>query len=772
MIFYQLANNGRLQTIFKEESEMALRINHNISSLDAWRNLTETTSKMSSSMEKLSSGYRINRAADDPAGLVISEQFRAQIAGLNRAVQNSEGSINMIQTAEGALNEINNLLVSMRQLAIHAANQGFNDTDQLAADQAEITNAISTISRISSNTQFGTKKLLDGSAANVAAITTSNSSRVTLSNSQLSAGVHSVTAVKLTESTATVDTTSFGLSTPSSPYNLSDGVHNLDVVQASAGAVKTGNAISALDAWGNGLSITATAASIRAAYVRSTTGMTTVANNVQHTITFQVNYQEAGSNPVGMQTVSIRTDAVASSALAANIISKLNDAINANSYLAGKVQATVTDAVGGADSIRIRTTGTGTQYSVAVGSVTATNASINTALSGLANQNDRGRSGNQISITAQFASSSTLVDAFSRTRTFAIGTGTFTTLSALAATINGKLTLDSIFGTYNDTSAGEAQKVYATVVSAGGQSYLKFYTSDEGSKFSLKVNETGGTATSLNTALGLTADTIANTGTDAIVRFDGFNNTINDVRYFYTAASYNESVSIYTSSDTESKGSVTFNRSMAKENGGILVGSMLLTVKARTFSVQLDGGTATVVTGGKDATVFNSQRDQSASVNFSLKSEGGTEQLFVTDRSLVFQIGANVGQTAKIGLDNLSADYLGRNLSNNQFSSLASIDVTSASGAQDSQKIIDRAITEVTNIRGKLGSFQRNTLESNLTNLRIASQNLTASESTIRDTDMAKEMSEFVRYQILMQAGTAMLAQGNQTPQSVLSLFQ
>jgi len=92
-------------------------------------------------------------------------------------------------------------------------------------------------------------------------------------------------------------------------------------------------------------------------------------------------------------------------------------------------------------------------------------------------------------------------------------------------------------------------------------------------------------------------------------------------------------------------------------------------------------------------------------------------------------------------------------------------------GAQDTQKVIDQAITDVTNIRGTLGSFQKNTLESNLTNLRIAAQNLTASEASIRDTDMAKTMSEFVKHQILMQAGVAMLAQGNQAPQVVLSLF-
>ncbi len=126
---------------------MSLRINHNLAALNAHRNLVSTNSALQKSMQKLSSGYRINQGADNPAGLVISEQFRAQIAGLNRAIDNSEGSISMVQTAEGALNEINNLLISMRELAIHAANEGFNDVDQLKADQAEIDNAIKTIDR-------------------------------------------------------------------------------------------------------------------------------------------------------------------------------------------------------------------------------------------------------------------------------------------------------------------------------------------------------------------------------------------------------------------------------------------------------------------------------------------------------------------------------------------------------------------------------------------------------------------------------------------------
>jgi flagellin len=750
---------------------MALRINHNITALDAWRNLTITTNKMSSTMEKLSSGYRVNKAADDPAGLVISEQFRAQIAGLNRAVQNSEASINMIQTAEGALNEINNLLIGMRELAIHAANEGVNDENQLAADQAEITNAIRTIDRIAANTQYGTKKLLDGSAANVAAITTSNVSGLTVTESSMSDGVHSVSSVMLSDSSATLDVTSLGLNTPTGPYNLSGGVHNLDVIQASSGAVKTGNAITALDAWGNGISLTGTAASIREAYARAVTNFTTLANNNQYTISFQLNFQEAGNNAVGLQTLSIRTDAVASGDLATNIASKLNNAINANTFLAGKLQATVT--AGAPDAIRIRTTQQGTNYSLAVGTITSSNATVTAGLSALQNQNSRGRSSNLLSLTAQFASSSTLVDAYTKTVTFAIGSGTFSTLSSLAATINGKLALAANFGTFSDTAVGEANKVYATVLTEGGQSKLRFYTMDEGSKYSLRLNMTGtGTSTALFNAIGMTVDQLANKGLDGIVRFDGYNNSINDVRYFYTAALYtNYDQTLYTSDDESSRGSVTMTVAPAQTNGGINIGNMLLTVEARTYAVRLDGGTEEVVTAGKETTIFNSQRDEWLKMRLSLKSDGGTEMMYVTDRSLVFQIGANVGQTAKIAIDNLSATYIGQNLDNNMFASLAEIDVTTAEGAQDSQNVIDAAINQVTNIRGTLGSFQKNTLESNLTNLRIASQNLTASESSIRDTDMAKEMSEFVKHQILMQAGVAMLAQGNQVPQVVLSLF-
>ncbi|MCZ6556452.1 MAG: flagellin [SAR324 cluster bacterium] len=142
---------------------MALRINNNIPALKALRNLDETSRSLADSLERLSSGFKINKGADNPAGLIISEQMRAQLAGLNQAIANSELDNTMIQTTEGALTEVNNLLIRMRQLALQAANEGANDEATLEAAQLEIDNGISSLARIAESAQFGKKKLLDGS---------------------------------------------------------------------------------------------------------------------------------------------------------------------------------------------------------------------------------------------------------------------------------------------------------------------------------------------------------------------------------------------------------------------------------------------------------------------------------------------------------------------------------------------------------------------------------------------------------------------------------
>ncbi|MBO1685807.1 flagellin N-terminal helical domain-containing protein [Clostridium butyricum] len=137
-------------------------INHNMNALNAHRNMTSNTSQAGKSMEKLSSGLRINRAGDDAAGLAISEKMRGQIRGLDQATRNSQDGISLIQTAEGALTETHSILQRMRELSVQSSNDTNVDTDRTAI-QDEMNQLTSEIDRIANNTEFNTQNLLDGS---------------------------------------------------------------------------------------------------------------------------------------------------------------------------------------------------------------------------------------------------------------------------------------------------------------------------------------------------------------------------------------------------------------------------------------------------------------------------------------------------------------------------------------------------------------------------------------------------------------------------------
>ncbi len=141
-----------------------MRINTNLSALNAYRNLSMTDNRMNKSLERLSSGLRINRAADDAAGLAISEKMRGQIRGLNQAMRNAMDGISLMQTAEGALNETHAILQRMRELSVQASNDTLTSSDRIEI-QKEIEQLVGEIDRIASSTEFNAKKLLDGSSA-------------------------------------------------------------------------------------------------------------------------------------------------------------------------------------------------------------------------------------------------------------------------------------------------------------------------------------------------------------------------------------------------------------------------------------------------------------------------------------------------------------------------------------------------------------------------------------------------------------------------------
>ncbi len=140
---------------------MGVRINSNLEALNAHRNLLVTGNALTKSMEKLSSGLRINRAADDAAGLAISEKMRSQIRGTNQAIRNAQDGVSLLQTAEGALAEVHAMLQRMRELALQAANDTLSSGDREAISK-ELVHLRDEISRIGNDTEFNTKKLLDG----------------------------------------------------------------------------------------------------------------------------------------------------------------------------------------------------------------------------------------------------------------------------------------------------------------------------------------------------------------------------------------------------------------------------------------------------------------------------------------------------------------------------------------------------------------------------------------------------------------------------------
>jgi flagellin len=475
---------------------MSFRVNTNVSAMNALKNVGQTGAAFAKSMTRLSTGLRINGASDDPAGLIISENFRAQISGIDQAVRNSQDAINYSKTAEGALDEVNTLLRDARGLAVAAGNTGTLSSAAIQANQSQLTSIVDSITRIANNTQFGTKKLLDGSSGVNASVT----------NGTL--------------------------------------VGSINVGGQFAGAAVSANT-----------SVVATLT--QAATQASITGVTAT----------------------------------------------LGQAVSAGSFSLNGVTFTTNATTTAQQAID--------QINAAQGQ-TGVRASHN---------------------------------------------GTAIVLNSNGYGSNAKIELADANGVVRAAGAGST--------SAAGVNALA----------TVQV----GTATALFTS--------SQGGNDGLTLSDADGNSVK-----LTAA-----------------------------------GNVTASVQNATLGQVIVG---------------NSQ----------------------------FQIGGNAGQTTSLSLGNFGASNLGAGVVSGK--NLSNLDLTTASGATDALKVIDAAIDNVTKSRGQIGSFQRNVLESNIRSLGTARENLAATESTIRDTDVAAEMTNFTKLQILQQAGLSMLGQANSAPQSVLSLLR
>lgn len=203
-----------------------MRINTNIGALNAWKNLLITDNLMAKSLEKLSSGYRINRAADDAAGLAISEKMKAQIAGLRQAVRNAQDGISLIQTAEGALSETHAILQRMRELAVQASSSTMTTEDRDAI-QEEINSLIEEIDRIATTTEFNGMTLLDGSLTAIDILIGANSGQT------ISFSINAMTSASLTVNQISVSTVADAMSAID---DIDNAINEVSKARAKLGA--------------------------------------------------------------------------------------------------------------------------------------------------------------------------------------------------------------------------------------------------------------------------------------------------------------------------------------------------------------------------------------------------------------------------------------------------------------------------------------------------------------------------------------------------------
>ena len=196
---------------------MSLRINNNVEAFNAHRQLVATSDRASKSMERLSSGYRINRAADDAAGLAISEKLRGQIRGLSQAQRNAQDGVSLVQTAEGSLNEVHSMLQRVRELAVQYSNGTLSTSDK-AAITAEAAQLQSEIERIGTTTNFNGIKLLDGSASTVSfQVGANDNDQITVTTESLGGKVGSID-VSATSAISAIDAAIQNVSTLRSTF--------------------------------------------------------------------------------------------------------------------------------------------------------------------------------------------------------------------------------------------------------------------------------------------------------------------------------------------------------------------------------------------------------------------------------------------------------------------------------------------------------------------------------------------------------------------------
>jgi flagellin len=751
---------------------MAVTIYNNIMSLNSQRHLSGTQSSLSKSLERLSSGLRINHAADDASGMAISEKLRGQISGLKRAMMNAQDGISMLQTAEGALGEVSSMLQRMRELAVQAANGTYTSNDRVEL-QKEIEQLKAEIDRISTSTEFNTKKLLNGDGT---ALWSASSNKVNaLIRGNVAEGNYEISleANKIGQSqifktdimtlqegkigaeftnSANEPTDIIRASNPISLWSTGEDEYEITVATGA-----TGSAVNSLGAYLQDGS---------AGIIPSSAIDTTAA-------AFFDDFD--GYALVEMTSSSMATVKYYSATTGELVGTSAEEAINDN---AGIIKSAIGTFQAG-DKFLFSVTRPITSFT--------NDGSGSISISG-------GPAAQQVNITINFEEENSLASKDSDV--------TQTIYLADLDESTGNLNLGSIDLTFAKNDTGQTNSGSGTLYIAGGgeaattttklKDVSRFIDADGNNLFENKQELTiWGNGKSATIYLE-GDDTISDFElklTDAIVNKLGLGSTdeqVNSHLVDYITIPSDEGVRtvkgtfIIQTALTGEQGELAFSGdqrlidalSLAEIQEPI-ANTTLVTVKdahtGELIGVDETGNDRVngVIQGiellvDSRATVESYWDEASGTIKFRENPNVNEKHyLHVVDNSTDLQIGANQGQTLSVSIPQLDVRGLG----------IDNVYVVSQKLAQRAIPDIDNAIEQVVTIRATIGA-QVNRLEHTISNLNVAHENMTASESRIRDLDMAEEMSVFTRNQILSQAGIAMLSQANQIPQMALQLLQ
>ena len=659
---------------------MASVINTNISSLNAQRNLNTSQSALQTSLQRLSSGLRINSAKDDAAGLAISSRMSAQIGGMEQASRNANDGISMAQTAEGSMGSVGDILLRMRTLAVQSAN-GSNSSIDRTAIQNEVDQLYSEIDRISATAEFNGVKLLNGSANNT--------------TYQVGANANQTISFSINE-----------VSTEAMALNGSVALGDLNGGRISGTAAAAGSA--ELEINGTGITLATTddtageyATAINA--VSGTTGVTATAYNSVSGV--------AGATGVMTGAMTITVGGAAAVTVSAS--TSMTDLVeNINNEVGG-----ITASIGDQGEL-VLTNETGANIAIG-GTVSGSGLTAGTYRGYLALEST---SNTAIELTGTALSKFGFNESTGASNL--VGTTQVSATSADAATAVAALTNTKLLTTDNVTINGFA--VGVTGASAA----------EKAAAINALNSSTGVTATATTTAyLALDA---ASAGDDIIINGVTVGVAAGDDTADIVTAINAAGVSGITASTDEDTGLLKLYSSSGVD---IVVGN------AAAGTTILNAASTTTGVNAVNAAEYVAVRGQ-------LELTG--------DNGATVQVGGTAASIAKLGLvEQGGADAIvGGTLS-----------VSTAAQAQQAIERIDSAISYVNTQRSTMGAIQ-NRLTSVIANLASSAENISAARSRIQDTDFAMETASMTRSQILQQAGTAMLAQANSMPNSVLSLLK